>query len=106
MRAEPGDQMCAFTPDFQRSRGGNSPSRLDALVWALTGLMVEGVSGWNIIEFYRRQIAATQGVEVGSDGGVKHLSASKPATRSRVRAPDALDASHVFTLSGHRTRCR
>lgn len=32
------DQMCAFTSDFDRSRNGYSPDRLDALVWALTEL--------------------------------------------------------------------
>jgi predicted phage terminase large subunit-like protein len=34
------DQLCAFTCDFDRSRAGYSPDRLDALVWALTDLMV------------------------------------------------------------------
>lgn len=32
------DQMCAFTSDFDRSRTGYSPDRVDALVWALTEL--------------------------------------------------------------------
>jgi phage terminase large subunit-like protein len=31
------DQMCAFTPDFDRTENG-SPDRLDALVWGLTEL--------------------------------------------------------------------
>jgi phage terminase large subunit-like protein len=31
------DQMCTFTPDFDRDRNG-SPDRLDAAVWALTEL--------------------------------------------------------------------
>lgn len=31
------DQMCTFTPDFDRSRDG-SPDRLDALVWGMTEL--------------------------------------------------------------------
>lgn len=35
------DQMCAFTPDFDRNEAGYSPDRLDALVWALTELMLE-----------------------------------------------------------------
>jgi predicted phage terminase large subunit-like protein len=30
------DQMCSFTSDFDRSRMGFSPDRVDALVWALT----------------------------------------------------------------------
>jgi phage terminase large subunit-like protein len=32
------DQMCGFTSDFDRSRSGYSPDRVDALVWALTEL--------------------------------------------------------------------
>jgi phage terminase large subunit-like protein len=34
------DQLCAFTSDFSRSTAGYSPDRLDALVWALSELMV------------------------------------------------------------------
>jgi predicted phage terminase large subunit-like protein len=34
------DQLCAFTSDFNRSSSGYSPDRLDALVWALTELML------------------------------------------------------------------
>ena len=34
------DQMCSFTSDFDRARAGYSPDRLDALVWALSELMV------------------------------------------------------------------
>ena len=33
------DQMCAFTVDFGRGAGGDSPDRVDALVWAFTELM-------------------------------------------------------------------
>lgn len=36
------DQMCDFGPDGLS--GGRSPDRLDALVWALTALMLEGQS--------------------------------------------------------------
>jgi predicted phage terminase large subunit-like protein len=32
------DQMCSFTSDFDRSKVGFSPDRVDALVWALTEL--------------------------------------------------------------------
>jgi phage terminase large subunit-like protein len=35
------DQMAAFTSDFNRSSAGYSPDRLDALVWALSELMLE-----------------------------------------------------------------
>jgi phage terminase large subunit-like protein len=34
--------MCAFTIDFDRGELGYSPDRVDALVWALTELMIEG----------------------------------------------------------------
>ncbi|MFQ5534697.1 MAG: DNA-packaging protein [Sphingomonadales bacterium] len=34
------DQMCAFTIDFDRAKSGVSPDRVDALVWALTELML------------------------------------------------------------------
>lgn len=36
------DQMCTFTVDFNRKEMGNSPDRMDALVWAFTELMIEG----------------------------------------------------------------
>lgn len=45
------DQMCGFTVDFDRSRAGTSPDRLDALVWALSDLMVEdSATGW--LDYY------------------------------------------------------
>ena len=36
------DQMCAFTVDFNCNEMGYSPDRVDALVWALTELMIVG----------------------------------------------------------------
>jgi len=38
--AELEDQMCSFTSDFDRSRAGYSPDRVDAIVWALTELAI------------------------------------------------------------------
>ena len=35
------DQLCAFTSDFSRASAGYSPDKLDALVWALSELMLE-----------------------------------------------------------------
>jgi hypothetical protein len=59
------DQMCAFTADAhgnQSSRwAGCSPDRVDALVWALTDLLVEPTPGEGIYETYRQlssQLAA------------------------------------------------
>jgi phage terminase large subunit-like protein len=40
--------MCAFTSDFDRSRAGYSPDRVDALVWAITEL--SGQSNFVIVE--------------------------------------------------------
>jgi phage terminase large subunit-like protein len=60
------DQMCAFTPEAHapsKSRSaGYSPDRVDALVWALTDLLVEPMPGEDIYEVYRQlsdQLAAT-----------------------------------------------
>lgn len=36
------DQQCTFTVDFDRKGHGYSPDRLDAAVWGLTEIMVEG----------------------------------------------------------------
>ncbi|MEM7422497.1 MAG: terminase family protein [Pseudomonadota bacterium] len=39
------DQMCAFTAQGLGPRGGRSPDRLDALVWALTDLVLAAPDG-------------------------------------------------------------
>ena len=44
MFAELEDQMCDWSP----SSGQASPDRMDALVWALTELMITGVGGWSV----------------------------------------------------------
>lgn len=51
------DQMCAFTANFDRNAAGFSPDRVDALVWALTELLVEPRAGDGIFEVYRRLAA-------------------------------------------------
>jgi phage terminase large subunit-like protein len=51
------DQMCGFTPDFDRESAGYSPDRVDALVWAFTDLLVERMVGEGIFELYRQQAA-------------------------------------------------
>jgi phage terminase large subunit-like protein len=59
------DQMCAFMPGaggglrggFNRGGMGGSPDRVDALVWALTELLVEPRAGDGIFETYRRLAA-------------------------------------------------
>jgi predicted phage terminase large subunit-like protein len=49
------DQMCAFAPQVDRAVGASSPDRVDALVWALSDLMIARGSG--LLEYYR-QISA------------------------------------------------
>jgi predicted phage terminase large subunit-like protein len=51
------DQMCSFTADIDRAKAG-SPDRVDALVWALTELLVERIPYAGLFEFYRQQAAA------------------------------------------------
>lgn len=51
------DQMCAFTADARGNllhSTGCSPDRVDALVWALTDLLVEPMPGEGIYEVYRQ----------------------------------------------------
>jgi phage terminase large subunit-like protein len=51
--AELEDQMCSFTTDFDSRAAGYSPDRVDALVWAVTDLMVEQMPGAGVFELYR-----------------------------------------------------
>jgi phage terminase large subunit-like protein len=48
------DQMCAFSADFDRTAAGYSPDRVDALVWALSDLLVEPAPAEGIFELYRQ----------------------------------------------------
>ena len=64
------DQMCAFSPgahgDFDRDSAGYSPDRVDALVWALTELLVDSLPSGGIFEFYRRHSAPREDPKKGS----------------------------------------
>jgi len=53
------DQMCAMTPDFDRTKNGYSPDRVDALVWAVTALALSQESGGAVFEFYRTMAKET-----------------------------------------------
>ena len=51
------DQMCGFVPTGRNEvdlRAAGSPDRVDALVWALTDLMLEPMSNQGIFELYRQ----------------------------------------------------
>ena len=52
------DQMCGFTQDFDRTSAGYSPDRLDALVWALSELIVEPMPFEGLMSFYEQQAKA------------------------------------------------
>lgn len=49
------DQMCQFVSDFDRARAGFSPDRVDALVWAFTDLLVEGLPNEGYYEWLRQK---------------------------------------------------
>jgi phage terminase large subunit-like protein len=91
--AELEDQLCAFTT--QGYRGEGSPDRADALVWALTELMLGQSEGWGIFEHYRRQ-AEARGAEAKADVDV----AAAPAVPSRetikLKAPPGTSTVHAF----------
>jgi phage terminase large subunit-like protein len=53
------DQMCAFAQDFDKQSGGYSPDRVDALVWALSELMVEPVPYEGLMRYYEQRATAS-----------------------------------------------
>jgi len=58
------DQQCAFVSAFDRALAGFSPDRVDALVWALSELLVEPMEGQGWFEWMRREaekVAAANG---------------------------------------------
>jgi phage terminase large subunit-like protein len=52
------DEMTAFTTNFDRKTAGFSPGRVDALVWALTDLMIAAMKSFGIFELYRQMAEA------------------------------------------------
>jgi phage terminase large subunit-like protein len=56
------DQLTSFVPDIDRPKMG-SPDRLDALVWAVTELIVAREKFSNLLEFYRQELAEMAGGE-------------------------------------------
>jgi phage terminase large subunit-like protein len=57
------DQLTSFAPDINRGKMG-SPDRLDALVWALTELVVERLPYQGLFDYYAGLVAAA-----GAEGG-------------------------------------
>jgi predicted phage terminase large subunit-like protein len=54
------DQMCGFTTDFDRQRAGYSPDRVDALVWALSDLLVNPMKSEGIFLLYKQRYEELQ----------------------------------------------
>lgn len=54
------DQMCAFTARFDRARAGFSPGRVDALVWAVTDLILQPMKSWGTFELFRQSAEAAK----------------------------------------------
>ncbi len=88
------DQLCAFTTAGYRGEG--SPDHADALVFAITELMLKD-SAPMIIEFYRRQVEERQ-----------HAAANAPATAApappatiRLRVPEGISTVHGLSTTSY-----
>ena len=79
------DQMCSFTSPFDRGKAGFSPGRVDALVWALTDLILQPMSNWGFYELNRRRAL---GLPVGKSGPA---AAAVPAEKPYV-APGSVES--------------
>jgi predicted phage terminase large subunit-like protein len=82
------DQMCAFTADVDRAAG--SPDRVDALVWAITELMIAPQRSFGMFELYR-QMAEEQTARVGVHRRTRPGAAaarSHPEGTAALRRPD------------------
>jgi phage terminase large subunit-like protein len=51
------DEMCSFTSNFDRKTAGFSPGRVDALVWAITDLVLQPMPSFGVYELYRHLAA-------------------------------------------------
>jgi predicted phage terminase large subunit-like protein len=59
------DQMTGFVADLDRTKFG-SPDRVDALVWALTELLIQHVPFAGLLEFYRADTARMRAEQAGA----------------------------------------
>src|SRR5262249_38389177 len=81
------DQLCAFTTAGYRGEG--SPDHADALVFAITELMLKETAP--ILEFYRRQAEERQ----RAAGRARRTPpAPEPPAKIRLRVPDGISAVH------------
>jgi len=76
------DQMTNFTSDFDRQSAGYSPDRVDALVWAVTDLMLAEMKGYAFYEVARRMAAGET---------LAQIAGHAPTTPEEKRKPSLLD---------------
>lgn len=77
------DQMTEYTPDGSM---GYSPDRLDALVWAITDLLIGGIMGQGLMDYYRQEAEA-----IGSRLSGK--TAATPGTFVSLQAPEGINTA-------------
>lgn len=91
------DQMCEFTPNFDRSKAGYSPDRMDAVVWGVTDVILERDNTSGFTDLMRQQAAearqtkATAHLRRGNDG--------RPTGITLV-APEGINQHHG--MQGHK----
>lgn len=73
------DQMCLFTLDFDRKAMGYSPDRVDALVWVLTQLFLEGGDS-GLLDWMREEVQARQVAQQSSSNPSDWIEMEGPAT--------------------------
>jgi predicted phage terminase large subunit-like protein len=87
------DQMCAFTTDFDRKMAGYSPDRVDALVWALTDLMVEPVPYQGLLQHYAKQAAERVGHQLSLASHEETEHTSRPRWQRHPIPPAPIGAA-------------
>jgi hypothetical protein len=90
------DQMSAFTSDFDRGRAGYSPDHVDALVWALSDLMVEPVAGWGLIEYTRLEAEKATADDIGR----RKLAEPPSLANGAIQMRNSIGVSTAYGLSG------
>lgn len=86
------DQLCEYTPDGSM---GYSPDRMDALVWAITELMVGSIPHEGLMDYYRQEAAALKKKLEGKEEKVITPGAGVPLLPPPVNTP-----SVAFGMSG------
>ncbi len=76
------DQLCAFTTSGYR--GIDSPDHADALVWAISHLLLQQGEGAGLIEYYRRQAEAANAGKSAAKKDAKTIKLVAPSGTSTV----------------------